>query len=71
MRFRPYEQAAKMIVRSLGYENEANDAGGYPDGYLKIAQSLGLINGVAVSNEESLDRSMVAIILYNCYHSYV
>ena len=66
-----YEHATAMIIRALGYENEANDAGGYPDGHLSIAQSLGLLEGIEASNSTPLNRASVAIVVYNCYHSYV
>lgn len=66
-----YEQATAMIIRTLGYENEANDAGGYPDGHLSIAQSFGLLEGIEASNGTPLNRASVAIMVYNCYHSYV
>ena len=66
-----YEQAVTMIVRTLGYENEAGSAGGYPDGYVSIAQSIGLLDGVNAQKGTPLDRKGVAIIVYNSYHSYV
>lgn len=66
-----YEQAVTMFVRFLGYEYEANDVGGYPNGYMMIAQDLGLLEGVNAKNGATLNRSNVAIIIYNCYHSYV
>lgn len=66
-----YEQAVTMVVRTLGYENEANSAGGYPDGYLLIAQNLDLLNRIDAKNGTPLDRKSVAIIIYNSYHSYV
>lgn len=66
-----YEQAVTMVIRAFGYEDEASSAGGYPDGYLAVAQNLGLLNNVGRKNGKSLDRGSVAIIIYNCYHSYV
>lgn len=74
--FRPdntvsYEQAVTMTVRALGYENEADSAGGYPDGYLLMGQNIGLLNGITLANGAPLDRKSVAIIIYNSYHSYV
>lgn len=66
-----YEQAITMLVRFLDYEYEAKSAGGYPDGYIMIAQDLGLLKGINVKNGVALDRGNVAIIIYNCYHSYV
>lgn len=66
-----YEQAVTMIVRTLDCENEAMDAGGYPKGFLAIAKEIGLLNGLDVKTGTPLDRGSVAVILYNCYHSYV
>lgn len=66
-----YEQAVAIIVRAFGYEKEAVAAGEYPDGYLAIAQSLGLLDHVNVKSGTPLGRGYTAMILYNCYHSYV
>lgn len=66
-----YEQAVTMTVRALGYEDEANASGGYPSGYLSIAQDIGLLNGVNAQNGTPLARKDVAIIIFNSYHSYV
>lgn len=66
-----YEQAITMIIRALDYENEAIGAGGYPNGYLVIAQNIGLLDGINAKKGAPLDRGSVAIIIYNCYHSYV
>lgn len=66
-----YEQAVTMLVRFLDYEYEAKSAGGYPDGYIMIAQNLGLLEGINIKNGTALDRGNVAIIIYNCYHSYI
>lgn len=37
-----YEQAVKMLVAMLGYDSEAAAAGGYPDGYMKVAGETGV-----------------------------
>lgn len=36
----------KMIEAGLGYTGAANIMGGYPDGYIKLAKSLGIIDGI-------------------------
>ena len=46
--FRPddkalYEEAAKIVVTILGYDIPAQSRGGYPDGYLAMANQLGLL----------------------------
>lgn len=41
-----YEQAIKMLVCALGYDAQAQQRGGYPNGYLTLAGSLGLLKNV-------------------------
>ena len=41
-----YEQAIKMLVCALGYDAQAQQKGGYPNGYLTLAGSLGLLKNV-------------------------
>ena len=48
--FRPDEsitksEAAKVFVSMLGYSEYAERKGGYPSGYLAMAQSLGIFDG--------------------------
>lgn len=43
--------AYKIIVNVLGYDNFAKELGGYPDGYIQIANYLGISSIVAPSNE--------------------
>lgn len=64
-----YEQAVAMIVRALGYENEADALGGYPVGYLETAKELGLLNNINAQAGEALNRGKVAILFYNCYQA--
>lgn len=40
------EQAVKVLVRMLGYGDKAEAAGGYPNGYIAVADSLGLTDNV-------------------------
>ena len=61
-----YEQAVTMIVRCVGGEVEAMDAGGYPNGYLKIAQDAGIINGIYAQSGEAVSRAEIAVMIYNC-----
>lgn len=49
--FRPetgmrFEEAVKAVVCLLGYEATAENKGGYPNGYISVANSLGLLRGV-------------------------
>lgn len=60
-----YEQAVAMLVRSGGFSDEAAKAGGYPDGFLKVAEEKGFLTGIQASKGEPLSRADIAMILYN------
>ncbi len=62
-----YEQGITMIIRSAGGEEAAEAYGGYPDGYIFVADENGFLNGVVCSKGSQLLRSDIAIILYNIY----
>lgn len=60
-----YEQAVTMIVRA-GYGSEdAQNAGGYPNGFLHMAEIYGLLEGIHINNGTLLTRAQVAMLLYN------
>jgi hypothetical protein len=62
-----YEQAVTMIIRSIdGGAEEARKAGGYPDGFVPVAEENGLVEGVMAERGEPLSRGDIAIILFNC-----
>ncbi|MGN0163236.1 MAG: S-layer homology domain-containing protein [Candidatus Ornithomonoglobus sp.] len=61
-----YEQALKMVVCALGYQNAAEAMGGYPDGYIAEAVSLKLTDGVTASAyTDNASRGLVAQVMYN------
>ncbi len=59
------EQAVKMIVCSLGYGDEAVSAGGYPNGYIKIAVDLGIVSADNFIGKELSTRQSIAEMVYN------
>lgn len=59
-----YEQAVTIIVHMEGVEDAAVKSGGYPDGYIKIANDLGITKGTTAS-DSVITRSEVAILIYN------
>lgn len=61
-----YEQGIAMVVRAVGGEVEAAEKGGYPNGFLAVAETYGLIEGVVAKKGEPLSRADIAIIIYNC-----
>ena len=68
--FRPEDQikfseAVTILIRALGYEVQAKSKGGYPNGYVSVAASIGLSKGVKVAANELISRGDVAIMAYN------
>ncbi len=60
----PYEQAATVLVRMLGYTTE--DVGyHWPKNYLEKAQALGLNDGLGYTEGTILDRKGVAALIDN------
>ncbi len=59
-----YEQAVTMIVRALGFEEEATIAGGYPKGYM-TATEYHFTDSLDLSYISTLMRWQVAVILKN------
>lgn len=58
-----YEQAVKMLVCALGFEPMAATKGGYPTGYLVVANQYKITAGVTATAEAP--RSTVAQLVYN------
>ncbi len=70
-KFRPSEpilaeEAVKVMVGVLGYTIPAQEAGGYPDGYLSVARQIGAMYNLDVTVGEELTYGEVARLLYNC-----
>lgn len=61
-----YEQAIAMIVRSMGLNEVAEKNGGYPAGYIFVANDYGYSKQASAQKGDLLKRWQVAIILYNC-----
>ena len=72
--FRPEEpvsaiEAMKILVTVLGYDAEAEQAGGYPEGYRVIAVSSGIARGVDL--EGSFTRADAMVMIDNCLDLYL
>lgn len=59
-----FNQAVKIIVSALGYDGIAKQRGGYPNGYLSVASSLRILDGVS-SDEGRITRADIAQLCYN------
>ena len=63
-----YEEAVKMVICALGYNEKAAALGGYPTGYIMVANQLGITMGTTqrVGNSENgAARSTVAKLVFN------
>lgn len=60
-----YEQAITMIVRALEMEDEATQRGGYPNGYVSVAEEYGYVRQLSLKVGDPLTRWQIARILYN------
>lgn len=59
-----YEQAVTILIRAWGYNDKALEQGGYPAGYVKVANDLGITKNTTVSDKAVL-RGIVAVLIYN------
>lgn len=59
------EHFIKSVVIALGYDFKAQAQGGYPSGYILVANELGLLEGISAKYSENLTREMLIRILYN------
>lgn len=68
--FRPndeitYREAVAIMVRAAGYEAAAQNKGGYPSGYLTIANDNKMTRGVEGGVNDPISRGNVAILTNN------
>lgn len=62
-----YAQIATMIVRAMNYTMDAEYNGGWPNGYMKVANTadLNLFKNAPGSNDVASDRGVVIKMVYN------
>lgn len=68
--FRPdanisFDEAVKIVVSGLGYEQYAMAAGGYPMGFLNIARTNDITDGLTFKGNSPITRGEVARLLAN------
>ncbi len=64
-----YEQMIKMLVCALERDSEAQAAGGWPNGYIKVAEEIGVTYDVDFIATDAATRWAVAKLVYNCVNS--
>lgn len=61
-----YIQAVKGLVSILGYDMDAKNSGGYPNGYLTEASKLKITNNLgSVGSDDDLTYGMLCVMMYN------
>lgn len=61
-----YAQIIKMLVCAWGYDEDANSRGGYPNGFIQVAQNAGICEGVNIGTpSNAIKRGNVAVLCYN------
>lgn len=64
-----YNEIVKMIISCLGYEEYAQFYGGYPTGYVAIADAEGITKGCSMDGEAAATRGIVAQLIYNALNT--
>ncbi len=60
-----YDQAIKMIVCALGYGDVAIQRGGWPTGYLRVADEKKVTKGIKIAGGEPAKRGDIVSMIYN------
>ena len=60
------EQAVKMMVSTIGYGLRASEEGGYPAGYITVAQDIGALKGISnIDMTAPMTRGQAAVLCAN------
>ncbi len=64
-----YNELIAMVVRALGYSEQARVQGGYPSGYLMVANNIGILNGATAKDANAVTRGEAATVIYRALHA--
>lgn len=59
------EEVVKLLVAALGYSQKAESMGGYPFGYMKLAEEIGLLEGLNLVGSRNAVRGDIATLVTN------
>lgn len=62
-----FDEVLKTLVKISGHSPDAEIGGGYPNGYIHTANSLGITKGITVNSGEKIKLKDLQIILYNTF----
>ncbi len=60
-----YNEFIKMLVCVTGYADKAEEKGGYPNGYIAVAEEIGITEGVIFKGDDEVTRNDVGIMILN------
>ena len=60
-----YSQIVKMLVCVLGYADDAEANGGFPNGYINQGTALEITDGVSAAADTAVNRGQVAMLINN------
>ena len=68
--FRPedpvtYDEYIKMIISGIGYDEIAKSKGGYPSGYVQLANEIGVLDNETFMSGTNITRGATAMYAYN------
>lgn len=66
-----YQEAVKMLMCAMGYGPlaESESYGGYPYGYLSLAGTYGVTEGISANPSEYATRAIIAELIYNALNA--
>lgn len=64
-----YAEVVKMVVSCLNYNEYANFYGGYPDGFIAIADEIEITDGCEMENNAAATRGVVAQLVYQALNT--
>lgn len=65
-----YHEAVKMVVSALGFDSLAQDNGGYPNGYLVVANNYEFLKDIELNNDSDyISQENLQKLLNNCFYS--
>ena len=59
------QDASAIMVKILGYSIKADDKGGYPVGYRRVAVDLELLAGIDADENTNINKGMAVQLIYN------
>ena len=60
-----YNEFIKMLVCVTGYGDKAEEKGGYPNGYIAVAEEIGITEGIVFKGDDEITRNDVGIMILN------